>query len=88
MFIKITVLCNYYIEFKNINNNGIDFVLISMFPKYDTKNEIKFTEKELDLVYLRIDKLIISTYNSIQNYNSIYYMKNIPKPMFIYTILK
>ena len=59
-----------------------------MLPKYDIKNEIKIIEEIFGVKYLEIAKLIISTYNSIRDYNPIYYIKHIPKPMYIYTILK
>ena len=78
MLINFTVLCNYYIEFRNIDNNETEIVLLSIPPQYDIKNEIKLTKDELTLKYFRIAKLIISTYNTIKDYN----------PMIIYTVLK
>ena len=69
-------------------NNETELITISMSPIFDIKNEIKIIEEISGVKYLEIRKLVISTYNSIQDYNPIYYIKHVPKPMFIYKILK
>ena len=38
-FINFTVLCNYYFEFKNIDNNETEIVSISIPAKYDKKTK-------------------------------------------------
>ena len=86
MFINYTTMCRYYIELID-NNNEITTIIINIDPKYDIKSDIKITVENLNAKYLRTVILVIFTSNSIKDYNPIYYIKKIPKPMFIYTIL-
>ena len=52
-----------------------------------THKKIKELEKD-GYKFHKIDKLTISTYNSIKNFNPIFYRDDIPKSMFINKILQ
>ena len=82
MFINFSPICNYSILFSK--NDETELFSISMLSKYDIKNEIKIIEVIFGVKYLEIGKLIISTYNSIRDYNPNYYIKHVPKLMHIY----
>ena len=70
-----------------LHNNKQYELLLYIRPHNYIRNKIKKIEK-LGYKCVRHNKIIINTYNSTTGFNPKYYIKNVNKPMIIYTLLK
>ena len=68
------------------NDNVVNDIYLWELPSCNIRKKINLLESS-GYKLVRIRKLVISTYNSIRDYNPIYYIKNISKSMLIYKIL-
>ena len=86
IFIPYTCVCIYELDYRCLDKTwGIATIYLD--PLIKTHEKIKELEKD-GYKFHEIDKLTISTYNSIKNLNPIFYTKYIPKPMIVTKILQ
>ena len=86
MFAPDTSECEYQLDYRAKDKPyGVASIYIDPFIKPNKK--IKELEND-GYKFRKIDKLTISTYNTIKKFNPIFYRDHIPKSMFINKILQ
>ena len=86
LFIPYTSECLYQLDYR-CKDKAWGIADIYLDPLVRSHKKIKELEKD-GYKFHKIDKLTISTYNSIKNFNPIFYRDHIPKSMFIKKILQ
>ena len=86
IFIPYTSECVYELDYR-CKDKPWGIATIYLDPLIRTHKKIKELEKD-GYKFYKIDKLTISTYNSIKNFNPIFYRDHIAKSMFINKILQ
>ena len=86
IFIPYTSECIYELDYRCPDKAWV-IATICLDPLIKTHKKIKDLEKD-GYKFHKIDKLTISTYNSIKNFNPIFYRDHIAKSMFINEILQ
>ena len=86
MFVPYTSECEYRLDYR-CKDKPWGVATIYLDPLTKPNKKIKELEKD-GYKFCKIDKLTISTYNSIQKFNPIFYRDHIPKSMFINKILQ
>ena len=86
MFVPYTSECEYRLDYR-CTDKPWGVATIYLDPLIKPNEKIKKLEKD-GYKFRKIDKLTISTCNSIKKFNPIFYKKHIPKPMFITKILQ
>ena len=86
IFIPDTSECIYQLEYR-CKEKPWGIATIYLDPLIKTYKRIKELEKD-GYKFHKTDKLTISTYNFIKNFNPIFYRDHIPKSMFIYKIIQ
>ena len=86
IFIPYTSECIYELDYRS-KDKAIGIAKIYLDPLIKTHEKIKELEED-GYKFHKIDKLTISTYNSIKNFNPLFYRDHIPKSMFINKILQ
>ena len=86
IFVPYTSECIYELDYR-CQDKPWGIATIYLDPLIKTHKKIKELEKD-GYKFHKIDKLTISTYNSIKKSNPIFYRDHIPKSMFINQILQ
>ena len=81
-----TVECIYELDYRS-KDKPWGVATIYLDPLIKTHKKIKELEKD-GYKFHKIDKLTISTYNSIKKFNPLFFRDHIPKSMFINKLLQ
>ena len=85
LFAFVSIIQNLYVYTTTLYMKY--YYVIYLLTIYETEKFKKKIEK-LGYKFVRHRKLFIITPNSIRGFNPIYYIKHVPKPMIMYTLLK
>ena len=86
-FINFIVFVEYYSEFLFLYDNTTTEILLIDTPCENIRNKIKSIEAT-GYKFIKHKKIIITTFNSIRDFNPIFYIKKVPKQIVENTILK
>ena len=86
MFVPYTSECEYQLDYR-CNDKPWGVATFYLDPLFENHRKIKELEKD-GYKFHKIERLTITTYNSIKKFNPIFYKKHIPKPMLITNILQ
>ena len=84
-YINFITFVEYYSEF--LYDNTVNEILLIDTPCENIRSKIKSIE-DTGYQFLKHRKIIIITYNSIQNLNPLFYVRKLPKQMVENTLLK
>ena len=86
MFVPYTSECEYRLDYR-CKDKPWGVASICLDPLMTSNKKIKELEKD-GFKFRKIDKLTITTYNSIKKFHPIFYRDHIPNSMFINKILQ